>query len=520
MLNQIPSLEQSENEQPGAVAPVSGRGRLLRSPLIGSLAVIAACGVASACGDVTIISADAVGNDSDEPVEVDAGGAGAATGNDGDGDGDGDGEEADAGPGEGEEADAGPDDADEPAEITGADLRVFIDEQLENGIEALIVPDEEDIPTTLLDDGEPDPKFITTEAKRYLGKQLFNDPIRTANIREEFGGVPETAQTASCGSCHLGEFTGKAGEIQGGSLGFEGKGFTDAEGNFFARRRVLPELTDLAPTLTQVLDEDGNITINGQADAIDAVQRLVPSMIGFAFNNRLLSFGIAGEPGSPENPDDLPAQESLAQITQTVHRMFDAQEEVLQENDVYVRLFQEAYPEEYAEAVAAGGDASLFINNDTILRAVASFLRTVATRNSPWDNFLGGDDDALTAQQLRGAKLFFTEASEGGAGCFSCHSGPQLNKQAGDELGVGTLVDENFYNIGLNDHPLQALAQEAFEDPEFRDLGRFEVTRDEDDVFEFRTPHLRNLKEHGQFMHSGSFETVREVVEYFNAGVA
>ena len=468
-----------QNQKPNSVEAGVRRGLSLRNPMVGSLTALAVCGI-SACGVL--------------PIDV-GGGL----------------------PGGGGVAEPPTVIPPVPADGPSAQLRSFVDDQV--GIENLIVPAEEDIPSPLLEDGTRDPRFITTEAKRYLGKQLFNDPVRTNNIRPEFGGVPETAQTASCGSCHLGEFTGKGGQVQTGSLGFDGLGFTDADGNFTARRFQTPGLVDLAPTLTQVLDDDGNIIINGQADAVDSVQRLVPSMIGFAFNNRLLSFGIAGEPGAAENPDNLPAGESLAQITQTVHRMFGSQGPDLQAIPAYVSLFKDAYPEEAAEAEAAG-DLNLLVNDDTILRAVASFLRTVAARNSPWDKFLEGDDNALTEQQVRGAKLFFTEATNGGAGCFSCHSGPQLNKQVGDEQGVGVLVDENFFNIGLNDHPLQALAQEAFGDPEFRDLGRFEVTRDEDDVFEFRTPHLRNLVEHGNFMHSGSFFSVREVVEYFNNGVA
>src|SRR5258708_12018770 len=65
------------------------------------------------------------------------------------------------------------------------------------------------------------------------------------------------------------------------------------------------------------------------------------------------------------------------------------------------------------------------------LRATATFLRTTVTRNTPFDRFLAGDDRALTEPQLRGARLFFTPATGGGrgAGCFSCHSGPMLNKQ-------------------------------------------------------------------------------------------
>src|SRR5262249_56739433 len=60
------------------------------------------------------------------------------------------------------------------------------------------------------------------------------------------------------------------------------------------------------------------------------------------------------------------------------------------------------------------------------------------------------------------ARLFFTKAKNGGAGCFTCHSGPMFNKQPTDPdvTGVGQLVEENFFNVGIGDHPLQALRSE------------------------------------------------------------
>jgi hypothetical protein len=130
----------------------------------------------------------------------------------------------------------------------------------------------------------------------------------------------------------------------------------------------------------------------------------------------------------------------------------------------------------------------------------------------------------LTAAQRRGARLFFTEATgrAGGAGCFSCHSGPMLNKQSNDPdvAGVGEFVEQNFFNLGLTDHPRQALNREARNDANFRDEGRKEFTGDADDAFKFRVLTLRQLKDARNFMHNASFTRVRDVVSYFNAGRA
>lgn len=451
-------------------------------------------------------------------------------------------------------------DADRRPAISAEQLRRFVGEQV-GGIDTLIVPaDNADIPQPLLPDGTPDPFFQTTEAKRYLGKLLFHDPVRTVRIVPEFGGELQTTSTASCGSCHLAEAASKAGQTFNFAVGGEGKGYTDANGNFIVRRRprtdILPQLrqwplfpgdalVDALPTLTDVyenavgspalgqLPSSGLLLATGRLDGLDSVARMAPSVIGFAYNNRLLLDGFAGEPDETDgglNPLGHPAQENLTLLLLDAHRMLSiagpqglqTQSEALRGIPSYVQLFREAFPEEAAQADAAG-DLKLLVNDITVLRATATFLRTVVTRDTPWDRFLAGDDRALTPAERRGAKLFFTEATDGkgGAGCFSCHSGPMLNKQASDAdvAGVGELVEENFFNLGLSDHPLQALSRAARNDPTFRDRGRAEITGNDEDAFKFRTLTLRQLRDAGNFMHNASFTSVNEVVEYFNAGV-
>ena len=437
-------------------------------------------------------------------------------------------------------------------------LRRFIDQQV-GGIEKMRVPaTDAELPQPRLADGSPDPFFQTTEAKRYLGKQLFHDPVRMVRIRPEFGGVPATAQTASCASCHMGEAASKAGTLLNFAAGGEGRHYTDAAGNFIPRRRprvdILPKLrdnplfpgdalVDSLPTLTDIYQTTGGIVIGspalgrkleaqglnpvllatGRKDALDSVARNAPGAIGAAFNNRLLLDGFAGEPdASPGglNPFGHSAQENVALLLLDAHRLLEDQSAVLQQYATYRKLFREAFPEEAAQADAAG-DLNLLINDLTVLRATATFLRTTVTRDTPWDRFLAGDNGALTPAQRRGARLFFTAADEGGAGCYGCHSGPMLNKQVNDPdvAGVGQFVEENFYNLGLGDHPVQALNRAARNDPDFRDEGRKEITSRDSDAFKFRVLTLRQLKDARFFFHNGLFTSVKEVVQYFNTGV-
>lgn len=437
-------------------------------------------------------------------------------------------------------------------------LRTLVGQQV-GGVENLMVPaDNADLPQPRSGPA-PDPFFETTEAKRYLGKHLFHDPVRTVRVVPSFGGVPATAQTASCGSCHLGAAASKAGQTINFAVGGEGIGYTDADGKFVVRRRprtdILPQLrsaplfpgdamVDSLPTLTDIyqfaigspslgqLPGVGTLLATGRLDALDSVGRMAPSVIGFAYNNRLLLDGFAGEPDATVgglNPFEHPAQENLTLLLLDAHRMLgmgpqgaQTQAEVLQAIPAFVKLFRDAFPQEAAAADAAN-DPDLLINDLTVVRATASFLRTVVTRNTPWDRFLAGDDAALTPSQRRGARLFFTaaEGGAGGAGCFSCHSGPMLNKQWNDAdlRGVGQFVEENFHNLGLADHPLQALNRQARMDPAFRDEGRKEITGRAEDAFKFRTLTLRQLRDARNFMHNASFTSVRDVVRYFNAGV-
>ena len=429
-------------------------------------------------------------------------------------------------------------------------LRRFIDQQV-GGIGKLVVPpDDASIPLPRQADGSVNPRYQTTEAKRYLGRMMFHDPIRTARIDPTFGGVPATSQTASCGSCHLGEAAGKAGAVLNFAVGGEGRGYTDQDGNFIVRRRPrsdLPQLrqaplfpgdarVDSLPTLTDIYlvpPAPGVIEVatpargrrdpaplkllaTGRLDALDSVGRQSPGMIGFAFNNRLLLGGFAGEPDTVRgalNPFGDPAQENLTLLLLDAHRMLEKQSAVLIGNKLFVKLFQDAFPEEASQASASGHLEDL-INDVTVFRATATFLRTIVTRNTPFDHFLAGKPGAMTERQRRGAKLFFTPATQGGAGCVACHSGPMLNKQFNDRdvAGVGELVEENFINVGIGDHPLQALNRAARNDPNFHDTGRQEITGLAEHAFKFRSLTLRQLKDARTFFHNGSFTQVRDVV--------
>jgi hypothetical protein len=475
-------------------------------------------------------------------------------------------------------------------------LRGLIDQAV-GGIAKLKVPsDNASIPvppppppSAGIPSNTPD-RYVTTEAKRFLGKLLFHDPVRTARIDinqgqpadlpagTAFGGtvsasdpsvqtvVNATKQSGSCGSCHIGEAASKAGQQINLHVGAEGRFYTDEKGTLIIRRRPQPILTqlrtapifagdvlvDALPTLTDIDLVNGQSLVTtpanfhhdplpqallatGRLDELDSVGRMSMSVIGFAFNPRLLFGGFGGEPPATIgslNPFNDPAGEDIALQLLDAHRMLNFQSAELIKVPAFVKLFQDAFPTE-AAAAAASNDMTQLVNDVTVLRATATFMRTVVTRNTPFDRFVAGDDHALTAAQRRGARLFFTKATDGGAGCFTCHSGPQFNKQVSDPdlAGIGQFVEENFFNVGIGDHPIQALNAQAAGhlDPtklgkdgfpyHAEDTGRQLITQNPDHAFKFRVLTLRQLRDGGNFMHNASFTKVRDVVEYFNAGI-
>ncbi len=126
---------------------------------------------------------------------------------------------------------------------------------------------------------------------------------------------------------------------------------------------------------------------------------------------------------------------------------------------------------------------------DHIAKAIATFERTVLSGNSPYDKFKAGDEKALSESQKRGMEIFFSN----NARCDSCHEGVNFTNGKYSNIGIGM------------DKPMP-------------DLGRYVVTKQEEDRGAFKTPTLREVSHTGPYMHDGSMKTLEEVVEHYNKG--
>jgi len=144
-----------------------------------------------------------------------------------------------------------------------------------------------------------------------------------------------------------------------------------------------------------------------------------------------------------------------------------------------------------------GAAARSLITFANINRAIAAYQRSQVFVDTPWKKYIGGDFDALSDTQKRGALLFFRTREQGGAACARCHAGDfftdeQFHVLAMPQLGRGKT------NGPYRDH----------------DNGRFKVSRRAEDKYAFRTPSLLNVAVTGPYSHSGAYDSLREVVRH------
>ena len=141
----------------------------------------------------------------------------------------------------------------------------------------------------------------------------------------------------------------------------------------------------------------------------------------------------------------------------------------------YVAAFKQAF----------GGQANP-ITFENVRNSIALFESTLVTPNAPFDRYLKGDQNALTAQQREGLQLFISK------GCAVCHRG----------INVGGGMYAPF---GVVERPGAEFLPPA-------DKGRFEVTKTVSDEYVFRVPTLRNIDLTPPYFHTGKAWDLRQAV--------
>lgn len=318
-----------------------------------------------------------------------------------------------------------------------------------------------------------DPKNPLSRAKVQLGKLLFHETaLATASKFDE------SMSTYSCASCHHAAGGFQANLAQG--IGDGGIGFgLDGGGRY-----INPH--------------------NAEVD-IDVQPIRTPSALNIAYQTNVLwngQFGATGinvgtedqwKENTPiaENHLGFEGTEIQAIAGLNVHRFgFKIDEDFIMNTD-YKELFDVAF-----------GDISEMerYNSVTAGLAIAAYERTLLANQSPFQQWLKGDDRAMTSNEKQGAIAFFNN------GCGSCHNGPALNSMTFHAYGMGDLCD--------NQSAINATEDDG------ANLGRGGFTKVDEDRYKFKVPQLYNLRDSRFYGHGSSFTSVEDVVRYKNEGHA
>ncbi len=326
-----------------------------------------------------------------------------------------------------------------------------------------ILPDHVDLSAIPADDRNP-----LNAAKVELGMMLFHE---TGIGGEAF----HTAglNTYSCASCHVANKGFRPGRAQGIADG--GLGFGD--------------------------DGDGRVLNGGYAENQIDAQGIRPlSVLNSAFVSNTLWNGQFGSGGVNTGLEDVWRQFEETQVNDLGFEAIESQniEGIkLHRMSIDEELITELGYKELFDLAFADVPVSERYDNLSLSHALSAYIRSLTTSRAGFQQYLRGDEDAMTETEIAGATLFF-----GKAGCARCHNGPNLGS-------------DGFHALGVND--LWQNSDALFTDADDKkNLGRGGFTGRAEDMFKFRVPQLYNLFGNDHFFHGASHPDIESVVRYFN----
>lgn len=326
------------------------------------------------------------------------------------------------------------------------------------------------------------PGNALTAAKTYLGKVLFWDEQMSST------------RTVSCGTCHHSGFggvdprtpTAAASVLNPGNDGLNGTA-DDIRGSF----GVPSNNPDGTYNFIQNYGFNDQVTGRKSVSYVNAAYSPVLFWDGRATgvyrdpitSEILLNGGAALESQAAGPPVSSAEMAHGGRDWNDVAARIAASKPLALSPSVPANLSAWVNGRSYAELFAeAFGTPE--VTPARISMAIASFERSLFSDQAPIDTANAGITQ-LTAQEQRGRNTFTT------AGCATCHAG-------------NLLTDNQFHYIGVR--------------PQNEDTGRFQVTGNNNNRGEFRTPSLRNVELRGSYFHNGQFTTLEQVVAFYNRG--
>ena len=211
-------------------------------------------------------------------------------------------------------------------------------------------------------------------------------------------------------------------------------------------------------------------------------------------DGRKVSIGVGGKAGSINAPTVFNADLNIAQFWDGRAETLDEQVDGPIQNKVEMaNLWPEVIAMLEGEASYAKAFSEIYpgqgIARATVKNALAEFMRSLRTPGSRFDRWLKGEEEALNEEEKRGYTLFKRY------GCASCHQGQNAG---GNMFQVFGVLNEYFTRRG---NITKA------------DMGRFNVTGNEEDRHAFKVPSLRMAAHTAPYLHDGTAETLRDAVD-------
>ena len=224
---------------------------------------------------------------------------------------------------------------------------------------------------------------------------------------------------------------------------------------------------------------------------------------GFTQNDRAKSVGVDGRIGRRNTPtllniafaDSLFVDGRASSLEEQAWQPILAEDEMgnssvskvldrIRSDKKYQSMFEESFGEKFS-------------SKNTVAIALSAYQRALVSGDSSYDRwYYESEGEAMGLSAQRGYQLFAGQAQ-----CWQCH---QI-------AGPGVLFSDSlFHNTGVSfrSHNLGAS----------KDLGRYEITKIDEDKRAFKTPTLRNVALTAPYMHDGSLKTLEDVVRFYNDG--
>ena len=139
------------------------------------------------------------------------------------------------------------------------------------------------------------------------------------------------------------------------------------------------------------------------------------------------------------------------------------------------------------------------VSADSIVKALAAFVRTIVSDDSPWDRYELGDKNAVSPEVVMGFEVF---SSSEKANCTLCHLPPLYTDTLYHNIGVG--FDQNEPDLGRGAFLARSLSERTVETETLNGA--------------FKTPTLRSITKTAPYFHDGSAETLEEAVDFILEG--